>query len=55
MRESLLKDVVFPHRFGMPAEFGKMVVSMVNNGYWNGHTVRLDAGIRMSNLCAHTL
>jgi hypothetical protein len=36
---------LFSHR---PEEFAQLVVSMLENAYLNGETIRLDGGIRMS-------
>jgi NAD(P)-dependent dehydrogenase (short-subunit alcohol dehydrogenase family) len=46
-RAALAADVVFPKRLGDPAEYGALVVSIVETGYLNGETIRLDGGIRM--------
>jgi hypothetical protein len=49
-KESLLKDVVAPRRYGFPDEFALCVTSILDNQYMNAACVRLDGGIRMSNL-----
>jgi NAD(P)-dependent dehydrogenase (short-subunit alcohol dehydrogenase family) len=46
-RAALAADVVFPKRLGSPAEYGAMVASIVENGYLNGETIRLDGALRM--------
>ena len=46
-RESLGKQVPFPPRLGLPDEFAHLVQAIVENGYLNGETIRLDGGIRM--------
>ncbi len=46
-RAALATDVVFPKRLGMPAEYAALVVSIVENGYLNGETIRLDGSLRM--------
>jgi NAD(P)-dependent dehydrogenase (short-subunit alcohol dehydrogenase family) len=46
-RASLGAQVPFPSRLGEPDEFAILVQMMVENGYINGETVRLDGGIRM--------
>ncbi len=46
-RAALAADVVFPKRLGNPAEYGAMVASIVENGYLNGETIRLDGALRM--------
>lgn len=47
VREPLIKMVQFPHRLGQPEEFAQMVSYIVECGYLNGETIRLDGGIRM--------
>ena len=47
VRAALAKDVVFPKRLGDPAEYGAMVRSIVETGYLNGETIRLDGALRM--------
>ena len=44
--DSLLKDAVFPIRFGRPAEFASLFMEIVRNGMINGTTFRLDGGVR---------
>jgi NAD(P)-dependent dehydrogenase (short-subunit alcohol dehydrogenase family) len=46
-RAALAADVVFPKRLGDPAEYGAMVAAIVENGYLNGETIRLDGALRM--------
>jgi NAD(P)-dependent dehydrogenase (short-subunit alcohol dehydrogenase family) len=46
-RDSLGAQVPFPKRLGEPAEFARLVCHMIENGYLNGETIRLDGGIRM--------
>lgn len=46
-REALAADVVFPKRLGAPAEFGELVAAIVDNGYLNGETIRLDGALRL--------
>ncbi|MFD5259041.1 SDR family NAD(P)-dependent oxidoreductase [Streptomyces bobili] len=48
IREGLAESVPFPRRLGAPAEFGSLAVNMIENGYLNGETVRLDGSIRMA-------
>ena len=47
VRAALTKDVVFPKRLGDPAEYGAMVAAIVESGYLNGETIRLDGALRM--------
>lgn len=46
-RAQLAADVVFPKRLGDPAEYAQLALFMVNSGYLNGETVRIDGALRM--------
>ncbi len=46
-RAALAADVVFPKRLGNPDEYGALVAAIVENGYLNGETIRLDGSLRM--------
>jgi NAD(P)-dependent dehydrogenase (short-subunit alcohol dehydrogenase family) len=46
-RAALAADVVFPKRLGSPADYGALVAAIVENGYLNGETIRLDGALRM--------
>lgn len=46
-QQSLAASVPFPKRLGHPEEYANLVMMMVENGYFNGETVRLDGAIRM--------
>jgi NAD(P)-dependent dehydrogenase (short-subunit alcohol dehydrogenase family) len=46
-RAALAADVVFPKRLGDPAEYGGLVCAIVETGYLNAETIRLDGAIRM--------
>jgi NAD(P)-dependent dehydrogenase (short-subunit alcohol dehydrogenase family) len=48
IRDALEASVPHPRRLGQPEEFGRLAVDMLENGYLNGQTVRLDGAIRMS-------
>jgi NAD(P)-dependent dehydrogenase (short-subunit alcohol dehydrogenase family) len=41
---ALTKDAAFPKRMGRPAEYGRLVVAIVETPMLNGSTIRLDAG-----------
>jgi len=43
----LVAGVPFPKRFGRSDEFASLALEMIRNGYFNGASVRLDAGLRM--------
>lgn len=47
VRESLIAITQFPKRLGNPVEFAAEAAHIVECGYLNGETIRLDAGIRM--------
>lgn len=47
VREPLIDITQFPKRLGEPDEFASQVAHIVNCGYLNGETIRLDAGVRM--------
>lgn len=46
-REALASQPLFPQRLGRPAEFGKLVRTIIELPYLNASVIRLDAGIRM--------
>ncbi len=48
VKDALSASVPFPKRLGAPEEFGRLVLEMVENGYFNGTQVRLDGAIRMT-------
>ncbi|MGP6170243.1 SDR family NAD(P)-dependent oxidoreductase [Microbacterium sp. A204] len=45
---SLGQQVPYPARLGRPTEYAALVQSIVENGYLNGETIRLDGAIRMA-------
>ena len=44
---ALAASVPFPKRLGMPQEYARLAMFMMENSYINGEYVRLDGGIRM--------
>lgn len=46
-RGALTQAMASPRRFGEAAEFASLVLEIARNGYLNGETIRLDAGLRM--------
>jgi NAD(P)-dependent dehydrogenase (short-subunit alcohol dehydrogenase family) len=46
-QEALAAAVPFPKRLGRPEEYARLVLMMVETGYFNGESVRLDGAIRM--------
>ena len=47
-QESLGQQVPYPSRLGRPDEYAALAMSIVENGYLNGETIRLDGAIRMA-------
>lgn len=45
--DGLVASTLFPHRLGDPAEYGRMVLAIVDNPMLNGSAVRLDGAVRM--------
>jgi len=48
LQEALNKTVPFPPRMGDPQEYAACAVHIVENGYLNGTTIRLDGALRMA-------
>jgi NAD(P)-dependent dehydrogenase (short-subunit alcohol dehydrogenase family) len=46
-QEALAAAVPFPKRLGKPEEYARLVLMMLETGYFNGESVRLDGAIRM--------
>jgi len=47
-QDSLGASVPFPARLGQPAEYAALAVHMIENGYINGETIRIDGSLRMA-------
>ena len=47
MRGALAKGVPFPKRLGRPDDFATLVLAVIDNGYLNGETIRMDGALRM--------
>jgi NAD(P)-dependent dehydrogenase (short-subunit alcohol dehydrogenase family) len=47
VRQSLIDQTIFPHRFGQPAEFASLVCHAFENDMLNGCILRLDGALRM--------
>ncbi|MGM1018730.1 MAG: SDR family NAD(P)-dependent oxidoreductase [Actinomycetota bacterium] len=47
-QDSLGEQVPYPSRLGHPEEYASLVQHIVENGYLNGETIRLDGAIRMA-------
>ncbi|HQS71570.1 MAG: 3-hydroxy-2-methylbutyryl-CoA dehydrogenase, partial [Novosphingobium sp. 17-62-8] len=48
VRDALSASVPFPKRLGMPDEYAKLAMCMIETSYFNGEDVRLDGAIRMA-------
>jgi len=48
IRDSLAASVPHPKRLGDPADYAHLAVSIIENPYLNGQTIRLDGSIRMA-------
>ena len=47
-QDSLGQQVPFPSRLGRPDEYAALAQQIIENGYLNGETIRLDGAIRMA-------
>ena len=47
IQNSLAASVPYPSRFGLPEEYAKLALSIIDNVMLNGETIRLDGAIRM--------
>lgn len=47
IREGIQAQIEYPKRFGLPAEYAKLALAIIDNPYLNGEAVRLDAASRL--------
>ena len=47
-RQALEATIPFPARMGRPAEYASMAAEIVQNGFMNAETIRLDGALRMA-------
>jgi NAD(P)-dependent dehydrogenase (short-subunit alcohol dehydrogenase family) len=47
-QDSLGASVPFPQRLGEPSEYAELALHIVQNGYLNGETIRIDGALRMA-------
>lgn len=47
VQDSLAAEVTNPKRLGEPEEFARLAAFIVENGYMNGETIRIDGALRM--------
>ena len=48
IQESLSASIPFPSRLGKPEEYADLVAHIMENGYINGETIRLDGAVRLA-------
>ena len=48
IRDGLAASVPHPRRLGEPEDYARLAVSIIENSYLNGETIRLDGAIRMA-------
>lgn len=48
VQQSLAKVIPFPPRLGVPSEYAKLALAIIDNPMMNGETVRLDGALRMA-------
>jgi NAD(P)-dependent dehydrogenase (short-subunit alcohol dehydrogenase family) len=48
VQESLSASIPFPSRLGKPEEFAELAAHIMENGYINGETIRLDGAVRLA-------
>jgi len=47
MRAALASGVPFPKRLGTPDDYASLAIELIQNGYMNGETIRIDGALRM--------
>jgi NAD(P)-dependent dehydrogenase (short-subunit alcohol dehydrogenase family) len=48
VQSSLAENVPYPHRLGLPEEYAKLALHMIENDYLNAAVIRLDGALRMN-------
>jgi len=48
VQQSLSASIPFPSRLGKPEEFAELIAHIMENGYLNGETIRLDGAVRLA-------
>jgi NAD(P)-dependent dehydrogenase (short-subunit alcohol dehydrogenase family) len=46
-RKTLAENIPCPSRLGLPSEFAKLALHVIDNDYLNGEAIRLDGALRM--------
>lgn len=47
-RTALANGIPFPKRLGRPDDFARLALAIVEHGYLNGETIRMDGALRMA-------
>ena len=47
VQDNLSGQIPFPHRFGKPSEYARLVMEIIGNPMLNGDVIRLDGAMRM--------
>ncbi len=47
-REALAANVPFPKRLGVPDDFARLAMAIIDHGYLNGEVIRMDGALRMA-------
>ena len=47
IREGIQAQIEYPKRFGLPEEYAKLALAIIDNPYLNGECIRLDAASRL--------
>ncbi len=47
-REALAANVPFPKRLGVPDDFARLALAIIDHGYLNGEVIRMDGALRMA-------
>ena len=48
VQDSLVATTLFPKRLGLPEEYAKLALHVVDNAMINGETIRLDGAVRLA-------
>lgn len=48
VQDSLVATTIFPKRLGLPEEYAKLALHIVDNAMINGETIRLDGAVRLA-------
>lgn len=48
VQDSLIATTLFPKRLGLPEEFSRLALHVVENAMINGETIRLDGAVRLA-------